>query len=243
MKIRIDVPCYNRKKVTELTLSQLYKYKSDKTNIRIYNDNSDEYDNSWLEQWGDVITYEMPNGQDRWKNIHTIRYNAYIDFLNEDYDYLYMTDNDAFHDPSYLSVLLNLHKKTNLPICGYKSKFMSGFSQTYRHAIIKNEPFHIITNTNGGISIFLSRKQVENLMTKYNKNTIMWDCDTWKYLGNKYVLVKNSVLDHYGKNGLHNKDWNFDYALQPTSYLSKVRPYIIKYLDGQLTKETILNVI
>jgi len=241
MKIRIDVPCYNRKNITELVLSQLYKHKHNNCDIRIYNDKSDEYDNSLLEQWGDVINYEMPKKQDRWKNIHTIRYNAYLDFLNEDYDFLYMTDNDAFHDPSYMNILLDLFNKTKLPVCGYKSKFMSGFSPQYRKDINKNEKYHIINNTNGGISIFLSKEHVENLMTKYNKKTIMWDCDTWKHLGNKYVLSKHSILDHYGKNGLHNKDWNFEYALNPTKYLSKLRPNIIKYLEGQLTKDEILK--
>jgi len=242
MKIRIDVPCYNRKNITELVLNQLYKFKTNNADIRIYNDNSTEYDNKWLEQWGDVITYEMPK-QDKWKNIHTIRYKAYLDFLDEDYDFLYMTDNDAFHDPNYINVLLDLYSKTKLPVCGYKSYFMSTFSPQYRRAIRLNKEYHIMKNTNGGISVFLSKRLVEKLMKYYNKNTIMWDCDTWKYLGNTYALPKNSILDHYGKGGLHNKDWNFDYALYPTEYLAKVRPYIIKYLEGEITKENIDNII
>ena len=241
MKIRIDVPCYNRKKITELSISQLYKYKTKDCDIRIYNDNSDEYDNNWLEQWGDVVNYEMPKDQQRWKNIHTIRYNAYLDFMNENYDFLYMTDNDAFHDPTYIKVLLNLYNKTKLPVTGYKSKFMSDFSVKYKYLTSKNEPFHIIRNTNGGISVFLSKSHVERLMKKYNPNTIMWDCDTWGLLGNKYVVPKISVLDHFGKGGIHNKDWSFDYAINPTEYLRKIRPYMINYLENKINKEEILK--
>ena len=71
MKIRIDVPCYNRKKITELCLIQLNKAKIADTEIRIYNDNSTEYDNDWLSQFGTVKNYEMPS-QPRWSTSRSL---------------------------------------------------------------------------------------------------------------------------------------------------------------------------
>ncbi|MFV2015309.1 MAG: glycosyltransferase family 2 protein, partial [Candidatus Heimdallarchaeota archaeon] len=226
MKIRIDVPCYNRKKITELCLRQLNKAKIENTQIRIYNDNSTEYDNEWLEKWGTPITFNISK-QQRWINIHTIRYLAYQQFLNEDFDYLYMTDNDAFHTPQFLSVFLNLSRQYNLPVCGYISKYMSEFSNQYRLQTNTNATRHVVKNTNGGISVFLTRKHVQKLMKKYNSKTRMWDCDTWALLNNQYILTGNSFLEHFGKGGLHNQNWNFDYALKPIKYLKKVREPII----------------
>lgn len=244
MKIRIDVPCFNRKKITELCLMQLNKHKNSsiETEIRIYNDNSTEYDNEWLSQWGTVVNYKMPE-QQRWLNIHTIRYKAYLDFLEEDFDYLYMTDNDAIHDPQYLNNLLNLHKITKLPVCGYKSKFMQNYSKKYKMQIQRKEPHHVILDTNGGISIFVSKAQVKKIMTNYDTNTKQWDCLTWHKLHNKYALSKFSHLDHYGKGGLHNRDWNFDYAINPTPYLKALREPIIEYLEDRITKEEVLKVL
>lgn len=218
------------------------KYKNDGTEIRIYNDNSTEYDNDWLEQFGTPITYKLPK-QQRWVNIHTIRYKAYQNFLDEKFDYLYMTDNDAIHAPGFLDVFLNLQRSTKHPVCGYISKYMHEFSNQYRQQIRVPATHHVLRNTNGGISIFLSREQVIKLMNKYNSNTRMWDCDTWSLLGNQYVLTGNSFLDHYGKGGLHNKDWNFDYALKPIPYLKTIRPHMIKYLEDEISKEDILKML
>jgi hypothetical protein len=58
MKILIEVQCFNRKPITEITLNQLSKYKDD-CDLRIVNDYSDEYDNEWLKQFSDeTISYE-----------------------------------------------------------------------------------------------------------------------------------------------------------------------------------------
>lgn len=250
MKIRIDVPVYNRKQITELCLMQLNKTKGPDDQIFIYNDGSTEYDNEWLSQFGRVINYTMPV-QDRWRNIHKIRSLAYRDFVNSDFDFLYMTDNDAFHDSSWRSMLLYIFNKCNMPVSGYISSFMYNNYSYYKEQmrnlsnIMMNNDYNVVRSTGGGISIFLDANRVKQIVARMGNRDMhdIWDCETWNMLNNTYAISTSSYLDHFGKGGLHHQDWNNERAINPTSYLQNVRQPIIDYLEGNITRDEIISKI
>ena len=78
MKILIEVQCFNRKPITEITLKQLADYKGD-SDLRIVNDYSTEYDNEWLSQFStDVVQY------DKKLNISKLKYRTFKNFLETD---------------------------------------------------------------------------------------------------------------------------------------------------------------
>lgn len=256
MKIRIDVPVYNRKKITELTLIQLNKTKAPQDEIFIYNDGSTEYDNAWLSQWGKVINYTMPK-QDRWRNIHKIRSLAYRDFVKDNhkdqFDFLYLTDNDAFHDTNWRETLIQISKHANTAVSGYISNFMYSNYEYYRAQINKEVyeafpfvyPYRTVSATGGGISIFLTADQVKYIVQRMHAVDMedMWDCLTWGYLQNRYSLPASSYLEHFGKGGLHHNDWDFEKAIKPTQYLQNVRQPIIDYLEDKITRDEVLQKI
>ena len=253
MKIRIDVPVYNRKNITELCLMQLHKTKAPQDEIYIYNNTSTEYDNEWLSQWGKVINYTMPK-QDRWRNIHKIRSLAYRDFVKnnsvEKFDFLYMTDNDAFHDPNWREEFIKIYQQTNLPVSGYLSNFMYQNYAYYKHQLnlantTQDNNFRTLDSTGGGISIFLSAEKVRYIVTRmqYVDMEDMWDCLTWGYLSNKYAVPVKSYLEHFGKGGLHHNSWDFERAIAPTSYLESIRETVINYLEDKVTKSEVLQKI
>lgn len=252
MKIRIDVPVYNRKKITELCLMQLAKTKAAQDEIYIYNDDSTEYDNDWLSQWGKVINYKMPK-QDRWRNIHKIRSLAYRDFVSnnhkEQFDYLYMTDNDALHDPNWRNELIKIQQQSDSPVSGYISNFMYQNYSYYKNQISKDSStlqsnnFRIIESSGGGISIFLKSEKVKYIVSRMYHVDIedMWDCVTWGYLGNRYAIPVFSYLEHFGKGGLHHNSWDFERALNPTKYLQDIRQTVIDYLEDKIEKSEVLQ--
>ena len=64
--------------------------------------------------------------------VQHIRWHQFREFAKQDeFDYIYMTDNDAFHDPDYINQLLTLHKKyktkngMKLPVCLYNTIYHS----------------------------------------------------------------------------------------------------------------------
>lgn len=252
-KIRIDVPVFNRQKITELVLMQLFKTKAPNDEIYIYNDGSTEYDDAWLSQWGKVIRYTMPLNQDRWRNIHTIRSRAFRDFVQNNYkpennfDFLYMTDNDAFHDPSWRSEFIKISEEANVALCGYLSNFMFQNYDYYRNQINAtfNKSYKIIQSTGGGISIFLNKDKVQTILNRMGHTDMhdMWDCMTWGYLNNTYAVPAQSLVEHFGKGGLHHNDWDFEKAINPTLYLQQVRPFIIDYLEDKISKNEVIQKI
>ena len=241
MKIRIDVPVYNRKDITEIVLTQLQKTKDPSDVLRIYNDNSTEYDDNFLKAFGEVKNYDV-KCEHRWQNIHKIRSLAFRDFLLEDFDFLYMTDNDALHDPNWRNELLQGYEETKLPMSGYISGYMYNNFDYYKRQFT-NSRFMPIHSTGGGISILLHKSHVRTIVDRMGVSDMqdMWDCTTWGYLNNRYALTRQSFLDHFGKGGLHHQTWDQERAINPTSYLINIRQSMIDYLENKIGKDGILQ--
>lgn len=68
----------------------------------IYDDHSTAYSEKYLERYADeVIRFDVRGG------IEKSKARAFRDFNTKyiDYDLLYLTDNDAIHDPAFISIL------------------------------------------------------------------------------------------------------------------------------------------
>jgi hypothetical protein len=225
--ILIVVSAFNRKKITRLSLAQTKRYKETYCHLQLYNDHSTEYDNSFLEPLADEVII-LPEKM----GIHDLRYYQLRNFLETDFDFMYMTDNDIIHDPQYIKVLETLYNigDCKLPVCLYNSPYHSDDK-----TVLYNKRGIMIKKTAPGVSMFLDRKMVEKIVNALNKigndhDMYGWDYMVIAYLGLPWISPEISFLEHYGGGGLHNIDFEIDRAINPTQYLKDRRNDIIKYL-------------
>ena len=226
-KILIVVSAFNRKKITALSLKQTQRYKTPYCHLQVYNDHSTEYDSSFLSSYADeVIELPIKMGIDK------LRWLQFRKFLDTDFDFLYLTDNDVIHDPHYLDMFDTLHEKgkRKLPVSLFSSIF------TLRPQMIlyyKNNMF--LKATAPGISMFYNRRMVEKIMTISEKmgnvfDYLPWDNRAAAFLGLPWLTPEMSYLEHFGADGMNNDNYERDRAINPTEYLQGRRDKILQYL-------------
>lgn len=225
--ILISVPVFNRGKITKLSLEQTRRYKTPNCYLQVYNDHSTEFDNSLLEPYADEVIL-LP----RKMGIHNLRWHQFKKFLETDFDFIYMTDNDIIHDPQYIAVLEILYQVggRKLPVCIYNSKDHMG-----ENIILYNQNGIMLKKTAPGFSMFYDREMVEKIMSVFNKvnydhDNYGWDYRAMAYLGLPWITSETSYLEHYGSGGIHNTDFETDRAINPTRYLEEKREAILDYL-------------
>ena len=227
MPILISVCVFNRKKITQLSLAQTKRYKTSYCHLEVYNDHSTEYDNSFLEPYADEVI-QLPAKM----GIDNLRWYQFRKFLETDFDFLYMTDNDIIHDPQYVPMLEALYEIGNkrLPVCLYNSQFHMD-----PNIILFYKSGLILKETAPGFSMFYDRKMVDKIVAKIDKvgidnRHISWDYKASSYLCLPYITPERSFLEHYGAGGKSNIDYERDRAINPTKYLQVRRESILKYL-------------
>jgi hypothetical protein len=231
MSILIAAAAYNRFKITELCLLQIMKYKRPEDKLLVCNDHSTEYTHDQLLPLADeVIT--LPNKS---KNGPTsIRWYQMERFLESDHAFLYFADNDGFHDPKFINILLTFYSKVgsnNLPVCLYNS---------YYH----NSPENIVLNKQGislkktapGISMLFNKEMIKTILSRVQKSpkehsAYDWDYRACSYLERLFVTSNTSYVEHFGFGGMHYSKNNNDIAQSPSAYLKKHRQTIIDYLE------------
>jgi tetratricopeptide (TPR) repeat protein len=129
----IIVPVWNRKEITELALKSLMKHKGPHADLWVYNDWSTDYNNKWLSKLCDKVIQLPPSDQTVIKNekntkgmgVAHLRWAQFRDFAEQhDYDYLYLTDSDVIHDPTFMTTLFELHEKYQIEISHDKPQMM-----------------------------------------------------------------------------------------------------------------------
>lgn len=233
LSILLAVPVFNRKKITQLSLEQLKRYKTGYCRLQAYNDHSTEYSNDFLKPYTDEVI-QLPGKM----GIHNLRMYQFKNFLETDFDLLYMTDNDIFHDPHYITVLKVLYETGNrkLPVCLFNSKV---------HMADKNILFRkngiILKRFTSGASMLYDRTMVEKIVSMNDNATadhhmLAWDYRVMVYLGLPWLTSETSYAEHFGGGGIHHNDYETDRALNPTQYLHEKREAILKYLtqNGEL---------
>ena len=243
MKVLIEVQCYNRKTITEITLNQIKRYKGIGADLQIVNDHSTEYDVEWLEQFTDkVVQYPQK------ANINILKYRTFKNFLKSDYDYLYMCDNDAYHDPDFMNQLFLVHQQSGgLPVTLYRSSFIKRCGV---YKVTKKLPSgEVRKGLFGGISTFLSRKHIEKINELLPETEEQWDKLTefkaWDSRWQQHVengcfaVPELSYVEHYGWKGQNHKNFEDDIALEPTIYLQDThntikKEIIASYQNGKI---------
>lgn len=217
-KLLISVSTFNRKRTTEVSLSNLKKYSMG-ADIVIYDDSSREYDSKFLEKFGRVVNFSMNLG------VHKIKEFQFKNFLKTEYDYLYLTDSDSIHDPCFLRVLKKLPK--NRPISLY-------MSNSIKNSKSLNGSDYVLKKYSGGISHFYTRSMVEKICKWLECNEFKgWDFDTMDIMGGRMLVTTSCYVEHLGKGGLHSgSNWDHDCAINPTKYLKNLRTDSIMYIEG-----------
>jgi hypothetical protein len=222
--ILISVPVFNRKRITRLSLAQTMRYKTPSCFLQVYNDHSDEYDNTFLSPYADEVI-RLPDK----KGINALRWHQFKCFLETDFDFIYMTDGDVIHDPDFISALNVLYETGNskLPVCLFNSAF-----HMEPRIILYRRNGAMLKGTAPGVSMFYDRTMVERILSmlkKHHENEV-WDFAAVKNLGLPWITPETSYLEHYGTGGIHNTDNERDRAINPTEYLRERRERILNYL-------------
>lgn len=223
MKIWITVSTFNRKKITEIVLKQLVEFKKDSF-IHVSDDYSNEYSVEWLKSLN-VDKVEQPPEK---YGIDKIRAWELKKFLETDFDLIYFTDNDAYHDPQYIEVLKDAYNRFKKPISLYNSIYHTEHNE-------KLDENFVLRKTIPGISQLYDRAMVEKIINKIDHNLGwigMWDYMFIEFLETKVVTSSNSYAQHYGANGINSgpNDYDRDRALSPTKYLIETRDKILREL-------------
>ncbi len=226
MRIWISLATFNRKKITEIVLKQLAQHKDDSF-LHVSNDHSTDYDNDWLKSLG-ADQVEMPLQK---MNIHHLRCWELVQFLKTDYDTCYFTDNDAYHDPSYVKRLKELYELYKMPISLYNTRwhFMNTIRQEGDVTIRRSIP---------GISQLYDREMAQkivNYVAQNGKWDYAWDYRFIEVLQTETVTTNFSYIEHFGVGGIHNQsltDFERDRAFNPTMFLQQTRTPIINYLTS-----------
>lgn len=238
-KILINTPTFNRKKIAELSLAQIYKYKTPNCTVQIYNDHSTEYDNTWLAPWADQVI-QLP----KQLGVHHLRWHQFREFVKSDFNFLYLTDNDTLHDPNYVGRMMELYHKyktadgRKLPITLYNTKH-------HFYTNIKETEDIVIRKTAPGVSMLLDRNMVETIVSWIDNNRVFdyaWDFRIIEMMGLPWITSNMSYLEHYGADGINNKTYDQDIAHNPSPYLIAAKPIVMDYLiNGKEFDRSILK--
>jgi tetratricopeptide (TPR) repeat protein len=225
LSILISVAAFNRKSVTQISLSQTKRYKPSYCHLQVYNDHSTEYDNAFLKRYADEVI-KLPSRM----GIDNLRYYQFRRFLHTNFDLLYMTDTDVIHDPLYIKVLQVIYEMSSrkLPVCLFNSKYHVCTNLYSGKGIL-------LRQTAPGVSMLYDKKMVETIVTKLDREDYTylfdtWDCRALAYLGLPWIMPERSYLEHYGAGGINNDDYETDRAINPTQYLQLRRESILDYL-------------
>lgn len=247
MKILIALATFNRPIITHLCLQNLQSVRNSDTKLVIYDDHSEAYSVEYLAGYADeVVRFEVRGG------IEKSRARLFRDFLNKyiDYDLLYLTDNDAIHDPIFADLLRGIfdgqrqHGAEIYPV----GLFNSVFHQS--RLMAENEKFFLY-ETCPGISMCYTRDMVKLIVDYLDQepsaeSAYGWDMTWPKVLKRPFLVPKNSYVEHFARDrfeaGMHSNnsgilpnallDFERDRALNPTNYLIEARPHIIKSILG-----------
>ena len=226
-KILIIISAFNRKKITALSLRQTNRYKTHHCHVRVYNDHSSEYDNAFLKHYADEVI-QLPNKM----GIDKLRWYQFRKFLETDFDFLYLTDNDVIHDPYYLDMLDQLYEKgkRKLPVSLFNNIYML---QPRLLVYYKNGVF--IKTSAPGASMFFGRKMVETIMSISDGigdklDYLPWDNKAVACLRLPWITPEISCLEHFGAGGLNSDNYERERAINPTEYLQESRGRILQYL-------------
>jgi glycosyltransferase involved in cell wall biosynthesis len=226
VRIYIAVPCFNRKRLTEIALRSLMETKRPDDLLVGYNDGSHEYTTDWLRQFCDRAESSVNVGIERQRQRH------FIDFWKSDYDLLYFTDNDTLHDLDWRATGITLLEKYSTPVCLYNTTAHASLPDN----LIDDDPESpvIWRRYAPGVSYLMNRRHVGMVMPHVHRlQNFDWDCP--RIWGNRMATSRVSWLDHLAHGGIHHKGTGYDSgdrALNPTPWLVERRRQLVAQLEA-----------
>lgn len=227
-QILIVVTTYNRPTITQLALKNITETKR-KAALWVLDDHSTEYDLDFLRATAFDAT-RIERRQEK-LGVEYQRLTTQLEAFETDYKFIYHTDNDAIHDPDWITRLAQIYDmfKSN-PICLYNTPFHM------QHTVKVLDQFALAARKFcPGISFFYDQsllKPSAHLIADIVKGPLKtnWDYYVSHFINMPTVTSLVSYVEHFGADGLHNSDFERDRALCPTPYLLRNRQGIIDYL-------------
>jgi glycosyltransferase involved in cell wall biosynthesis len=198
MKTLICIPVYNRFPISKICINQLINTCTKDCVVQIIDDGS-------TDPGADLFFQDISVIRQKHKGIDKTRVDQIKYFRDSEFDNLYLTDSDAFHDPEWYNIAVFLSEKHNLPVCLYRS---SSGNHDFKAGI-----------TAPGISMFFTRPQIRPLLYHLDEiETECWDWQVCKHI-RKWIYPVHSYVEHYGKDGIHWNKKKEDKAVNPTKWL------------------------
>jgi hypothetical protein len=246
MRLLIALATFERSNITRLCLENLQLIRSN-PNVRIviYDDASTQYDMPYLLKYADeVIKYEKNGGIER------SRARAFRDFIHRlgDFDLLYLTDNDAIHDPLFAQYLIDLFQQQKQ---GGESWPIGLFNSVFHiDSIVSENSDFYLSKTCPGISQCYDRAMAKKIVDFLDCHPTIeteygWDYKWPAILQSEFLIPKISYVEHFSRDieerGMHSHftgitreayldDLRRDSAINPSDYLVKIKSYIVDQL-------------
>jgi len=248
MRLLVALATYERPHITELCLQNLQAIRHNPdVRIVIYDDASTQYDIPYLIKYSDeVIKFKKNVGIER------SRARAFRDFIHrfQEFDLLYLTDNDSIHDPLFAEYLINIftgmrEADKRWPVGLFNSRF-------HKKSIVAENLQFYLSKTCPGISQCYDRSmagKIVNLLDSHPlaEEDIQWDYKWPEILNCEFLISKMSYVEHFSRDvhegGLHSpfsgvnkeaflKDIENDAAINPSEFLINAKTEIIDKLFG-----------
>lgn len=205
----------NRRAITEISLANMSVSKGLATHW-VYDDHSTQMTVEELQAMAPgavVVRHEKKLG------IHKLREHLHYEAIKAGFKFIYHTDNDAYHDPDWLKRMYEIWSKLQLPVGLYNSRF-------HGHNTIRTVDDVDVRHQCPGVSMMYELAKTPSPMVN---PSFCWDINYSKAL-KEIAISKMSYVEHFGADGIHNKDHERDKAKDPSPWLKSERPRILKLL-------------
>jgi hypothetical protein len=230
MSTYVAISTYNRRALAEQCIPTVAVGLSAEDELIVYDDGSTEFNIGELSLGATGVKNCPSIGIDAQRRIHILDF--WERAKTHGHDFLYMTDSDAPHDPSWLEAAHRLHyEHDGAPLCLYR---------TATHASYHNNVYRDDENESvlwqrfiPGVSYFLSLAHVAKIREMIPER---WAFD-WQIpsiLDYKMAVSRVSYCDHIGHLGMHDTaERGFvspERATNPTPWLVNKRREILSNL-------------
>lgn len=220
----VAVPVYARKIVTTVCVSQLASTRNGAF-LWVHDDKSPEQHSCILElkHMCDMLTVSSARMRE-----HKVRQMQILHFLESEYEFLYLADNDSFHDPAWVSALQSLHEASGMAVSLYNTRARG------RTPPEPGEGYELCDFSSGN-SMLLTRPMAEIVASQGSMEN-GWEDYVIKPLhshGIRFAIPRISLVEHYGGVGsVHYKTFYDELAAYPSEALQRVREEHCKLFYG-----------
>lgn len=206
---------FNRRAITEISLANIEATKGLATHW-VYDDHSTQMTVEEIQAMAPTATVVRLPGK---KGIHSMRAFLHEEAIKAGFRFIYHTDNDAYHDPEWLKRMYDIWAKLQLPVGLYNTRH-------HLHNTLRTVDDVDVRHQCPGVSMMYELSKCPVPMVN---PSFQWDINYSKAL-KEIAISKTAYVEHFGADGIHNKDHERDRAHTPTAWLQAERPRILELL-------------